>query len=364
MFVRNVWYVAAWSHEVTQALLPRALLGDPTVFYRDGSGKVVALADRCPHRFVPLSAGRLVDGIVECGYHGLRFDGFGQCVLNPHGDGRIPPETNVRHYPVHERNGIIWIWPGDAERADPELIPSGLEFLDGPQTGYRTVFNYIHGNYAYDLLVDNLMDLSHVDYLHMGSFSAGRTDEVDQHIRKQDRGLLVERNQYNIDLPPAMAGIYDSQGAKVDSWQDFLWSPPGIIRYEVGVVKTGSPRDEGARFYMMHIATPETASATHYFPAFGRSTSLNDADQDELWRNIQLGPLLNEDGPMLEKQQRAFEGREFWSMKPVCLQTDSAALQVRRAMERLMRIESQDGSQDKTQTGRAVTAEAAAWPNR
>ena len=115
MFLRNAWYVGAWSNELVQdKLLPRTLLDDPIVFFRTQTGTAAALFDRCPHRFAPLSRGRLEGEAIECGYHGLRFDRTGACVLNPYNPGHVPPRAHVRTYPLHEQQGIVWIWMGEA----------------------------------------------------------------------------------------------------------------------------------------------------------------------------------------------------------------------------------------------------------
>src|SRR5258705_10760166 len=119
-FLRNTWYVAAWADEVEPGqLLARRLLDQPIVLFRDAEGRPRALTDRCPHRFVPLSMGRLIEGgnVIRCGYHGLRFDGDGRCVLNPQG-GSPPPRARVRSFPAVERYSALWIWMGDGEAAD------------------------------------------------------------------------------------------------------------------------------------------------------------------------------------------------------------------------------------------------------
>ena len=124
-YLRNVWYVAAWDHEVpADRPLARTILGERLVFFRDADGRPQALFDRCPHRFAPLSMGKVVDGCIQCPYHGLQFGGDGACTRNPHGSGLIPKAAQVRSYPVVERWSVLWIWIGDAAQADPELIPN------------------------------------------------------------------------------------------------------------------------------------------------------------------------------------------------------------------------------------------------
>ena len=123
-YLRNAWYAAAWEDEVGRALFTRRILDEPILMYRKENGEAVALRDVCPHRFAPLNKGKLVGDRVQCGYHGLEFDGTGACVHNPHGNGRIPGTAKVAAYPAVERDGMIWIWMGEAELADPASSPT------------------------------------------------------------------------------------------------------------------------------------------------------------------------------------------------------------------------------------------------
>jgi vanillate O-demethylase monooxygenase subunit len=116
-FLRNAWYMAGWSAEIGNALLRRRLLGVPLLLFRKMDGNVAALIDRCPHRFAPLSLGERDGDCVTCPYHGLTFDADGRCVRNPFAD-TLPKGAKVRSFPVAERDGIIWFWPGQRELAD------------------------------------------------------------------------------------------------------------------------------------------------------------------------------------------------------------------------------------------------------
>ena len=126
MFLRNCWYVAAIDHELIDGkLLSRMLLGEHVLLYRGESGKVTALNDRCPHRGALLSRGRLEGDAVRCMYHGIKYDGSGKCVQIP-GQDMIPPKLRVPGYPVVERGPFIWVWMGEAAKADPALIVDNL----------------------------------------------------------------------------------------------------------------------------------------------------------------------------------------------------------------------------------------------
>ncbi|EJL02671.1 vanillate monooxygenase family protein [Pseudomonas fluorescens Q2-87] len=163
-FLRNVWYAAAWGSEVkVGALFQRTLLNEPVVFFRDSHGAAQAIADRCPHRFAPLGMGVLKGDAVRCPYHGLEFDGSGSCVHYPHGDGAIPRAAKVKAYPLVERYSLLWIWMGDMSLADATLIPD-FSCMDGDHwyVGKR----YLHAKANYVLETDNIMDLSHIEFLH------------------------------------------------------------------------------------------------------------------------------------------------------------------------------------------------------
>jgi phenylpropionate dioxygenase-like ring-hydroxylating dioxygenase large terminal subunit len=122
IFLRNSWYVAAWNHELIDGRkLARTILERPVVIYRGASGKVVALDDRCCHRAAPLSMGRIEGDDIRCMYHGMKFEPGGKCIQIP-GQDIIPPKLGVRSYPIVERYNLIWIWMGDVEKADPDLI--------------------------------------------------------------------------------------------------------------------------------------------------------------------------------------------------------------------------------------------------
>ena len=133
-FLRNAWYVAAWGNEVKAGgLFSRKLLGESVLLYRKEDGAAVAIGNRCPHRFAPLHLGKLKGDIVECAYHGLQFDGTGACVANPHGGGKPLAAARVKNYPLVERYSALWIWMGDADKADATTIPV-FEFMVPEQT--------------------------------------------------------------------------------------------------------------------------------------------------------------------------------------------------------------------------------------
>ncbi len=341
-YLRNAWYVAAYDHDVTQKPLSRTLLDTPVVLFRGESGTAMALADRCPHRLVPLSRGKVTGDHLECGYHGLRFDGGGACVLNPHGGGHIPSSANVRSFPLIERHGLIWLWPGDPSRASPDLIPGDFAVLDSPQI--RFIRGYIRVKANFQLIVDNLLDLSHTFYVHP-QFAA--TSKAPEGAVRAPPKLKVERDGTSVwsyssmDHVPA-TDLNRRMGAKAD-WVNarahMRWFPPALLYFDLGFTECTA---EAADYRQpgTHFITPETELTSHYFFTQGRSIELNSAETDEFVRQGVTFAFAQQDEPMLEAQQASLGNTgDIMAAKPVLLKTDAAPMAARRMLEELMEKE-------------------------
>ncbi len=198
MFIKNAWYVAAWDHEVGRALTPTTILGEEIVLYRKSDGTPVALENACPHRKMPLSMGRLKGDVVECGYHGLTFDCTGSCVRVP-GATKIPKTAKVRAYPLAERYGLLWIWMGEASRANADdIVP--VENWGDPAWGVNRGESMTVGcNYLY--ITDNLLDPSHVAWVHTTSFGGAGCEDTPLETVASPTGVAVSR--WMLDSPPA-----------------------------------------------------------------------------------------------------------------------------------------------------------------
>jgi vanillate O-demethylase monooxygenase subunit len=337
-FIRNAWYVACWSDEVkTGEMFHRKLLDEPVVFYRKTDGEAVALQDRCPHRFIPLHLGTVVDDVIQCTYHGLRFDCSGKCVKNPHGDGRIPAAAKVRTYPVHDKHGMLWIWMGQAE-ADPAAIPD-YSVLD-PQSGYQLSRGFLHIQADYELMGENLLDLSHITYLHDGYLGSPEQAGADQELKEDGDHIICNRWMPNISVPGIFDMLYKRDGKPVDMWTNMRWMPPSCFMLDSGVHAAGGQREDHGWYYGVHILTPETRTTTHYhfaaaMPAGTRLTP----EQAEKFTEMRRYAFEAQDKPILDAQQAAIGDSDFWSMKPVLLSVDVAPVRMRRALERLRKQE-------------------------
>lgn len=281
--VKNAWYVSAWPHEVAQdKILARKICGESMVMFRDAKGVPTALEDRCCHREMPLSKGWLEGDAVRCGYHGLLFNAEGACVECPMQE-KIPSDAKVRKYPVVERHGWIWVWTGDAENADPTDIPEMFtpnEHADWASGGGTT---FIKGNYQ--LISDNLLDLTHETYIHRTSLGSQHVVEHPINVVREGQEVIVSR--FIPDHEPApfwKATLFEKLGRHVnaDRWQVIHFLPPANIVLEVGVAPAGSgalhgDRSAGVEARNLNAITPIDEESTWYFWAFARKFSLDDA---------------------------------------------------------------------------------------
>lgn len=336
--LRNTWYVAGWADELAPgALLARRLLDEPVVLFRQPDGRPTALADRCPHRFAPLSMGRLHDdgAGVECPYHGLRFDPQGRCHFNPHGDGTIPKAAVVRHYPVVERHSLLWIWMGEAAKADAAAIPV-FDFLDPERSAVGTGHMTIAGHY--ELETDNILDLSHIEFLHpLFSSEAVRRAQVE--CRQDGQTVWSRRFMRNdAEVPAFLREAFHVAEGPIDRWLDVRWNAPANMALWAGGVAAGQDPAGGVVSEQAHCFTPETAGRTHYFYAIAFPRAMGPIAEQLARDNVQLlrGPFEHEDKPMIEAVQQRMAGADLWSLKPVLLPGDAAAVRARRLLQGLI----------------------------
>ena len=340
MFLYDCWYVAAWDHEIeTGRLLSRKLLGRDVCFYRTPGGEVVALEDRCCHRWAPLSLGRQEGDCIRCMYHGLKFDAQGICVEIP-GQAQIPEKARVRRYPTVQRKRWVWIWMGDPGKADSALIPDTFS-LDSPEWRMKPGYMHYQANYLH--IVDNLLDFSHLTYVHPGTL--GGTEALAEQrpaIRRMERGVNVERWIIGDTPAPFHQKVGQFPGA-VDRWYIYDFWVPGVLLMYSGVQATGTGAREGKRrqaleFRSCQALTPETASTTHYFWAVPHNFALDDASvTDSIYDSVVTA--FEEDRRMIEAQQRIIDTQPEGQM--VAIVADAALMQFRTLLQQMIRSEQQ-----------------------
>lgn len=225
MYLRNTWYVAGWSNDFDQTLKAETYLGEDIVLYRKADGTPVALEDACPHRKLPLSKGKLSGDTVVCGYHGLTFDCSGACVAAPTQPDNIPAKAAVKSYPVVDRYRLLWIWMGDPALADPDKIFK-VENFDNPEWGY-TDGGVLDIDCNYLWVADNLLDPSHVAWVHLTSFAGAGTDHEPLDVARHDNGVIVSRWIYGKPPSPYYADLVRFDGP-CDRCQHYQMDFPAI----------------------------------------------------------------------------------------------------------------------------------------
>ncbi len=342
MFPKNAWYVACTPDEIDGKPLGRRICNESIVFYRGPEGRVAALEDFCPHRGAPLSLGRVCEGKLVCGYHGLEMGCDGKTVAMP--GQRVRGFPAIRSYPVVERYGFVWVWPGDPAQADPATIHH-LHWADNPAWAYGGGLYHIACDYR--LMVDNLMDLTHETYVHSTSIGQKEIDEAPVSTKVEGDHVITSRFMDNIMAPPfwRMAlrgnGLPDDQ--PVDRWQICHFTPPSHVLIEVGVALAGRGGYEAdasvkASSIVVDFITPETETSMWYFWGMARNFQAQDAALTATIREGQ-GKIFAEDLQMLEQQQKNLLA---WPDRPLLkLNIDAGGVQSRKVIERLLAAERQ-----------------------
>jgi phenylpropionate dioxygenase-like ring-hydroxylating dioxygenase large terminal subunit len=297
VFLRDCWYVAARDEEVTRTPLRRLLLGEPVVMYRKEDGSAVALEDRCCHRRAPLSKGKVVGDALQCGYHGFTFDASGACIAIP-GQERVPPSIGVHAYPLIERHGFLWIWMGAAEKSDPAHIP---DFSRNSAPGWRAIGQHLPIAANYLLVVENLIDLSHVGIVHAKTIGTDDSRAVLKFAREDKRVRLI-REPTEVDTAPHNAKQGMGPRSRLEKSIDFLPPCHVIIDIRTTEVAPEKAKPLSLGITVLNACTPETEGSTHYFWASCRDYQLEEANADTLLMKVTVD-AFNEDKAILEAQQ-------------------------------------------------------------
>jgi vanillate O-demethylase monooxygenase subunit len=281
--------------------------------------------------------GKLIGNTVKCPYHGLEFDPTGKCVKIPSQDF-IPGSAKVKSYPIVEKNHWLWIWMGDPAKADPSLVED-FHWLDDPK--WRFGGNYLHVESNYLLLVENLLDTTHLPFLHPTTLGTDAFARSEFEVKREGDRITVARYLMN-ELPAPfhkqMGGF--PEGMKVDRWQVTHYGPPSFVKLDIGSAEVGTPirqgeRGKGVNMWNLNAITPETEKTAHYFFAQAYNFKL-----DEEW----IGPMLAkqitdifmDDMAMVKAQQK---NMDLGPVPVVNLGQDKAWVAMRQIVERLAREE-------------------------
>ena len=343
VLLKNYWYVAAWSEDVGRTPLGRVLLNEYVMLFRGLDGAPVALENRCAHRNLPLSEGRLIGDEVECGYHGLVFGRDGVCTHVP-GQETVPGWARVKSYPVVERDRWVFVWMGDPDAADPTLVPGYHAHIADPDWYAVTGQARVKGGYR--LVLDNLLDLSHLSYVH-SSTTGNRAVAESATLITEAGDDFVRVTRWMEGIPPAPAFVqYTGDDAPIDRWQVSKYIPPSYIDICNGSTAAGEGLPQAERpssqgrwgFVVYHALTPETETTTHQFWAVAGHRSMVPADKEALFTE-QMNEVLAEDLAVYEAQQRAIDLDPEMKGEDVnprgTIPADEPLLRMRRMIRRL-----------------------------
>ena len=330
MFLRNQWYCAALGHELGREPLGRVFLDEPVVIYRKDDGGIVALEDRCCHRRAPLSKGKVEGDRLRCGYHGFLYDPTGGVVWVP-GQDKIPPNARVRAYPVVEKHGYVWIWMGDPALADPKDA-TAFTWNDDPAWASRS--DYLHVDCNYLLLVDNLLDLSHVAVLHIKTI--GSAEDVNPELDWERGPNWVRGTRLARNLSPSARQKAEGIDFLCDQTKIMEFTPPANVVIDILTTDAGVEWGKGRlaqRLFVLDSMTPETERTCHYFFGLCRNYKIDDRQLTGFMHKSVVTAFL-EDKDMLEAEQRIVD------LNPAAPQIDvmgaTGGLQARRMVERLL----------------------------
>jgi vanillate O-demethylase monooxygenase subunit len=317
MFIKNIWYVAAWSHEVElDKPYPVIIADEPIVLWRNSNGLINALEDRCPHRHAPLSLGRIEGDKIQCMYHGLKFEKNGKCSHIPASD-IMPDNIDARAFPVAEQGGWIWTWIGDPALANPADIPE-VWGMSPNNKEFMLKTGALDYDADYQLINDNLTDLSHLDYVHettLGAATGGRWSDDFPTLTKLDDRLRIQR------------WIIDHSNSKnnemmVEQFNTYDYILPGIFLMKTSFYPRGvadkynfkAPTEESPLAqWEQQAVTPQSAGKSRYIFSSGfRSDSpIANADPEIVKKNFEIVlAAFAEDKEIIEGQQK------IWDLTP------------------------------------------------
>lgn len=326
-YPRNHWYVAAYSHEVSEQPLSRTLLGKPVVLFRDEQGKAVALFDRCPHRGMPLSPGEVVKGAIQCPYHGMEFDGSGRCVHIPSSPDWIPERMSVTSYPLVEDWQFLWIWLGDPELADPTTLPDLAHWGFGQEDWFSEPAVRLEVAANYLLPIENLLDATHITFLHKGQIDQGLVASHPFEVEVDGRLIRVTRILKREKQSPLTMKTFGFKGEHADRSIVAETLLPALCGIRVEIRASDDPEAPPQINQLAVGITPRDQNSCYQFTAVAQTFPfLNEQ------RNDDLRQLLMEDVTALEQIQRLHDRLTSEQRLEFSVKSDEAAMRARRVL--------------------------------
>lgn len=334
-YPRRLWWLAAFSGELGQEILPRTILGDRIVLFRGEDGTAAALYGYCPHRAYPFEKSRIVNGLMQCGYHGFEFDRQGACVHVPTQTG-VPANASARAYPIVEKDGLIWIWTGEPELADPSLVPDAGSL--GMAPGWAMVPQpvvTIKGRYT--LLIDNLLDLSHGSFIHATTIpGSGALAKTPAEFIETEQSLCVHRRGRNLPPNPLTGLMFPEAKGLLDQCFDAEFFSPAFIRTAGDIFESETGQLLGT-MNILHFITPETQNSVHYWVVQCRNVATDNATVSAFIEKMGIA-IQPEDQDAIEAIEQGLSGMNH-APREISCRVDTGALKVRHRIEKLIAAE-------------------------
>lgn len=336
-YVKNAWYVAGWSSEFNDELRRVTVIEENIVMFRNSSAQVIAMEDRCPHRMLPLSKGKLIGDDIQCGYHGMTFNCEGKCVRIP-GQSNVPRSARVTTYAIHEVNNIVWIWMGDPERANINDVFTMPEFNDPDWHAHQGEALHLKAHYMN--VAENLVDPAHVSFVHPTTLGNASSENVPVEVSTAGDEIVAWR--WIRDSPPI--GFFKNFGTftgNVDRWHYYYLHLPCTAVIDFGSADASlalgeEERDRGFRIFALHFITPVNADYSIDRWMHLRNTAVGDEGvskkMDEMFK-----VAFNEDKEILEAIQ--LEENRPQRRRPIRIAIDKGPTVYRKRIRELVEAE-------------------------
>jgi phenylpropionate dioxygenase-like ring-hydroxylating dioxygenase large terminal subunit len=333
--IRNAWYAVGLSEDFAPRKLEgQVVAGRPLVLWRADGGEVVALDARCAHKRFPLWEGKLLDdGSLECAYHGFAYDTDGRCVAIPalhEASEKIPATARQRKYPVVERDGLVWLWPGDGEPCEvaptPEIASEEWETIS-------TEPMKVAANAR--LLIENLFDLTHFYPLHADNIGSLADAMVPVEIERGDGYLKTTRRRSSFTMPPMTRDRFGLELA--DQVQEHAMVGPGLFHVVVKVAPPGKlGGSEEQSFVLYQTITPVDSGNLvwrRYTSCRAGSRWAGSPDRSLVEAIVAGAPnVIEQDRWAIEQQQKMFAYPDE-GYREVHVKTDGAVVMARRLLD-------------------------------
>ena len=336
---RNSWWVAAFGDEVNRTPLARWLLERPVVLFRREDGTPVALEDRCPHRWAPLSDGVLHGDEIACPYHGFRFGTDGVCTNVP-SQKNVPDGTRVHSYPVIESGPFIWIWMGEPERAG-ESAPVELPWWQDPDWVHFCDAMQVGCNYM--MIQENVLDLTHFGFLHADTLAQTGWTDGSFEVARKDGQVRYDNTFENIRLAPAQAiptGIGTEKPVRRADWGVFYAPAIHVAGSDITDPAVADGQRNQWQGRIVHATTPIDSRSCHYWWLMARDYGTEDAAGLGMAKELVIATFQQDKDVCEAIQERIDRDGRGNDVREVSVRADRAGLYARNAVDQMVKRES------------------------